>query len=113
MSSILSQPIQNPNVLTLPGHAVMNGTTLIAPPHKLDQLTAGSMHGPYGPTDYFGRPLGLHPAFDPEPIPQDSPKITLEGADLWNEFHKLNTEMVITKSGRLENFQAFSFIFEF
>ncbi|XP_077402887.1 T-box transcription factor TBX2b-like isoform X2 [Vanacampus margaritifer] len=30
----------------------------------------------------------------------DDPKVTLESQDLWNEFHKMGTEMVITKSGR-------------
>ncbi|XP_061660273.1 T-box transcription factor TBX2b-like isoform X2 [Syngnathoides biaculeatus] len=30
----------------------------------------------------------------------DEPKVTLESQDLWNEFHKMGTEMVITKSGR-------------
>lgn len=30
----------------------------------------------------------------------DEPKVTLEGKDLWEKFHKLGTEMVITKSGR-------------
>lgn len=31
----------------------------------------------------------------------DDPKVTLEGKELWEKFHKLGTEMVITKSGRL------------
>ncbi|XP_067206851.1 optomotor-blind protein isoform X2 [Linepithema humile] len=30
----------------------------------------------------------------------DDPKVTLEGKELWEKFHKLGTEMVITKSGR-------------
>lgn len=30
----------------------------------------------------------------------DDPKVNLEGKDLWEKFHKLGTEMVITKSGR-------------
>ncbi|KAM9781499.1 T-box transcription factor TBX2b-like isoform 3-T3 [Syngnathus typhle] len=30
----------------------------------------------------------------------DDPKVTLESQDLWNQFHKMGTEMVITKSGR-------------
>ncbi|XP_018548164.1 T-box transcription factor TBX2b [Lates calcarifer] len=40
------------------------------------------------------------------PVPQteaeldDDPKVTLESKNLWNEFHKMGTEMVITKSGR-------------
>ncbi|KOX69571.1 Optomotor-blind protein [Melipona quadrifasciata] len=32
----------------------------------------------------------------------DDPKVTLEGKELWEKFHKLGTEMVITKSGRFE-----------
>ncbi|XP_076364156.1 uncharacterized protein LOC143253735 [Tachypleus tridentatus] len=31
---------------------------------------------------------------------QDDPKVNLESKDLWEEFHALGTEMVITKSGR-------------
>ncbi|KAM9846577.1 T-box transcription factor TBX2b-like [Aulostomus maculatus] len=31
---------------------------------------------------------------------EDDPKVTLESRNLWNEFHKMGTEMVITKSGR-------------
>lgn len=30
----------------------------------------------------------------------DDPKVTLESKELWEQFHKLGTEMVITKSGR-------------
>lgn len=30
----------------------------------------------------------------------DDPKVTLDSKNLWNEFHKMGTEMVITKSGR-------------
>uniref|UniRef100_A0A3Q1GVC5 T-box transcription factor 2 n=1 Tax=Acanthochromis polyacanthus TaxID=80966 RepID=A0A3Q1GVC5_9TELE len=36
----------------------------------------------------------------PEEWLDDDPKVTLEGENLWNEFHKMGTEMVITKSGR-------------
>lgn len=49
----------------------------------------------------------LHPAMRPMRQMQpeddgvvDDPKVTLEGKDLWEKFHKLGTEMVITKSGR-------------
>ncbi|XP_077361397.1 T-box transcription factor TBX2b-like isoform X2 [Festucalex cinctus] len=37
---------------------------------------------------------------EPEDGLCDDPKVTLESQDLWNEFHKMGTEMVITKSGR-------------
>lgn len=36
----------------------------------------------------------------PEDWVDDDPKVTLESKNLWNEFHKMGTEMVITKSGR-------------
>ncbi|RWS15011.1 t-box transcription factor tbx2-like protein [Dinothrombium tinctorium] len=31
---------------------------------------------------------------------EDDPKVSLESKDLWEKFHSLGTEMVITKSGR-------------
>lgn len=34
--------------------------------------------------------------------PRDCPKVDLEYKDLWDQFDLLGTEMVITKSGRLE-----------
>lgn len=52
----------------------------------------------------------LHPAMRPLRALQpeddgvvDDPKVTLEGKELWEKFHKLGTEMVITKSGRWVN----------
>ncbi|KAK9412539.1 T-box transcription factor TBX2 [Crotalus adamanteus] len=39
-------------------------------------------------------------SLEPEEEVEDDPKVTLEAKDLWDEFHKLGTEMVITKSGR-------------
>ena len=45
-------------------------------------------------------------AFPPRPPPpeddnvQDDPKVTLEAKELWEQFHKIGTEMVITKTGR-------------
>lgn len=40
---------------------------------------------------------GMEP---PETEVHDDPKVELEGKDLWDQFHKIGTEMVITKSGR-------------
>nr|XP_055053942.1 T-box transcription factor TBX3 isoform X1 [Misgurnus anguillicaudatus] len=37
---------------------------------------------------------------DPDQAPEDDPVVQLEGKDLWGQFHKSGTEMVITKSGR-------------
>ena len=36
----------------------------------------------------------------PEEGLEDDPKVTLESKNLWDDFHKMGTEMVITKSGR-------------
>lgn len=48
------------------------------------------------------RGVGVAPPLDTgvDPDIKDDPKADLEGLDLWKEFHKLGTEMVITKSGR-------------
>ncbi|XP_069557570.1 T-box transcription factor TBX3-like [Brachyistius frenatus] len=35
-----------------------------------------------------------------ESVEMDDPKVYLEAGDLWRQFHKCSTEMVITKSGR-------------
>ena len=51
-----------------------------------------------------GFPFGPGPGFRPPPPEEDNvkddPKVTLEHKELWTEFHKNGTEMVITKSGR-------------
>jgi hypothetical protein len=80
----------------------------------------GFPHGGFlGPTNSFATPYGypgLFPrlpfgAFPPRPPPppsaaneddnvQDDPKVTLEHKELWEQFHKYGTEMVITKTGR-------------
>ncbi|NWV71940.1 TBX2B factor, partial [Malurus elegans] len=39
-------------------------------------------------------------SLEPEEEVEDDPKVTLEAKELWDQFHKLGTEMVITKSGR-------------
>ena len=31
---------------------------------------------------------------------EDDPRVVLEGRELWEQFHTIGTEMVITKSGR-------------
>lgn len=62
------------------------------------------------PPGMLSSPLAGHPLAGPHghlvpPPPDedgvvDDPKVTLEGKELWEKFHKLGTEMVITKSGR-------------
>ena len=62
-----------------------------------------------GPYPHSPAPPGASPSDDLRPLRSmppdddgvvDDPKVTLEGRDLWEKFHKLGTEMVITKSGR-------------
>ncbi|XP_026333765.1 optomotor-blind protein isoform X3 [Hyposmocoma kahamanoa] len=75
-------------------------------------LTAGALpHPPYLPAALAAALSAPCPLLKPPPPPYaplppdddgvvDDPKVTLEGKDLWEKFHKLGTEMVITKSGR-------------
>ncbi|XP_038646804.1 T-box transcription factor TBX3a [Scyliorhinus canicula] len=48
------------------------------------------------------QPSHLRPlkTLEPEEEVEDDPKVILEAKDLWDQFHKCGTEMVITKSGR-------------
>ncbi|KAJ0022493.1 hypothetical protein NQD34_009983 [Periophthalmus magnuspinnatus] len=97
MSAFLAQPSFFP-ALSLPPGAL----TKSLPEHGL----AGAAEA--------AAAAGLHPALshhqaahlrgikslEPEEEVDDDPKVTLEAKDLWDQFHKLGTEMVITKSGR-------------
>jgi len=88
-------------------------------PGMLQASSPSSMPGfpGLGPTNSFATPYGyplgagLFPrlpfgAFPPRPPPpeddnvQDDPKVTLEAKELWEQFNKFGTEMVITKTGR-------------
>ena len=53
---------------------------------------------------FFGPGLGRPPAPEEENV-KDDPKVNLEHKELWGEFHKHGTEMVITKSGRWEEWR--------
>ncbi|XP_069135467.1 T-box transcription factor TBX2b-like isoform X2 [Argopecten irradians] len=66
---------------------------------KLQQTVARS---PLSPADllHHMHPRPIRSLEPPEQDVQDDPKVDLEGKDMWEQFHKLGTEMVITKSGR-------------
>lgn len=75
----------------------------------LANLNAQLLNHPFG-ASLPSLPGGL-PAFMNQPPPgpvmepeddgiEDDPKVCLESKDLWEKFHQLGTEMVITKSGR-------------
>ena len=83
--------------------------------HALPPSSMGGVFPPLGPTNSFSTPYGYPGHFPrlpfggfplrPPPPPeddnvQDDPKVTLEHRELWEQFHKYGTEMVITKTGR-------------
>ena len=97
-------------------HAVLAAAAAAAL-HQGAGGSPGSLRPPLRPTLPHGLLHGAphhlaahHPLSAPHPhlVPPppdddgvvDDPKVTLEGKDLWEKFHKLGTEMVITKSGR-------------
>ncbi|KAL0102866.1 hypothetical protein PUN28_018277 [Cardiocondyla obscurior] len=117
-------PHLNPHGITPPGLGLGPHT-----PEEVLAAAAAALHhhhqGPGGPTMRPLRPplppgmlhTSPHPLATHHPLtaphhplvpphhPEedgvvDDPKVTLEGKELWEKFHKLGTEMVITKSGR-------------
>ena len=60
---------------------------------------AGAPAGAVGAPGGLPRPPMPPPLLDEDDV-KDDPKVTLEGKDLWEQFTKYGTEMVITKSGR-------------
>jgi len=58
----------------------------------------GSLSGLNGLANGMNRPNNMIELEDDGV--QDNPKVCLESKDLWERFHQLGTEMVITKSGR-------------
>lgn len=64
---------------------------------------AKSLNASFASPSYHGPPTMLAPSgFDTEPDRPRSPpaSVKLENEDLWQDFYKHGTEMVITKAGR-------------
>ncbi|XP_066515341.1 T-box transcription factor TBX2a [Hoplias malabaricus] len=57
-------------------------------------------HGHHAHQHHGHQHLRSLKSLEPEEDVEDDPKVTLEAKELWDQFHKLGTEMVITKSGR-------------
>ncbi|XP_044002341.1 optomotor-blind protein-like isoform X3 [Aphidius gifuensis] len=78
-----------------PGGPTMRPLRLPLPPGMMHSSPLPLPHHP------LAAPHHLVPPHHPEEDGVvDDPKVTLEGKELWEKFHKLGTEMVITKSGR-------------
>ncbi|XP_017385009.1 T-box transcription factor TBX3 isoform X1 [Cebus imitator] len=101
MSAVLGhQPPFFP-ALTLPpnGAAALSLPGALAKP-IMDQLVGAAETGI--PFSSLGPQAHLRPlkTMEPEEEVEDDPKVHLEAKELWDQFHKRGTEMVITKSGR-------------
>ncbi|CAN9512797.1 unnamed protein product [Ophioblennius macclurei] len=83
--------------------SVLHGTLLAGPslfpviPVSSTGSPAESSAAPPEQPAMFCRPLQ---AAESAEVTEDEPKVCLEASDLWRQFHKCGTEMVITKSGR-------------
>ncbi|XP_036379932.1 T-box transcription factor TBX2b isoform X1 [Megalops cyprinoides] len=81
--------------LTLPPGAL---TKPIAD-HALSGAAEAGLHAALG-HHHQAAHLRTLKSLEPEEEVEDDPKVTLEAKELWDQFHKIGTEMVITKSGR-------------
>uniref|UniRef100_A0A8C8R6W5 T-box transcription factor 3 n=1 Tax=Pelusios castaneus TaxID=367368 RepID=A0A8C8R6W5_9SAUR len=103
MSAVLGhQPPFFP-ALALPpnGAAALSLPGALAKP-IMDQLVGAAESGI--PFSSLGHQAAAHlrplKTLEPEEEVEDDPKVHLEAKELWEQFHKRGTEMVITKSGR-------------
>nr|XP_044988816.1 T-box transcription factor TBX3 isoform X2 [Jaculus jaculus] len=102
MSAVLGhQPPFFP-ALTLPPNGAAAALSLPGALAKpiMDQLVGAAETGI--PFSSLGPQAHLRPlkTMEPEEEVEDDPKVHLEAKELWDQFHKRGTEMVITKSGR-------------
>ncbi|XP_070573081.1 T-box transcription factor TBX2b-like [Ptychodera flava] len=97
VNSILTQPQFFPGFL--PTQALPNGTGLATLP-MFPKLGDPRCH--YAPDLLSVHQPGLRPvrAVENQPDEDENIQVNLDTKELWEEFHKRGTEMVITKSGR-------------
>ncbi|TRY59263.1 hypothetical protein DNTS_034187, partial [Danionella cerebrum] len=67
--------------------------------HALSGAAEANLHAALG-HHHQAAHLRSFKGLEPEEDVEDDPKVTLEAKELWDQFHKIGTEMVITKSGR-------------
>ncbi|KAA0716491.1 T-box transcription factor TBX2b [Triplophysa tibetana] len=67
--------------------------------HALSSAAEAGLHAALG-HHHQAAHLRSFKNIEPEEDVEDDPKVTLEAKELWDQFHKIGTEMVITKSGR-------------
>lgn len=67
--------------------------------HALSSAAEAGLHAALG-HHHQAAHLRSFKSLEPEEDVEDDPKVTLEAKELWDQFHKIGTEMVITKSGR-------------
>uniref|UniRef100_A0A1W7RCV4 T-box transcription factor TBX3 isoform 1 n=1 Tax=Agkistrodon contortrix contortrix TaxID=8713 RepID=A0A1W7RCV4_AGKCO len=103
MSAVLGHQPHFFPALALPpnGAAALSLPGALAKP-IMDQLVGAADSGL--PFSTLGHQAAAHlrplKTLEPEEEVEDDPKVHLEAKDLWEQFHKRGTEMVITKSGR-------------
>ena len=68
-------------------------------------LMGSSAMGAMGAMGVSGPTNNNSTAVNPDP----NIKVNLENDDLWQNFNKIGTEMIITKMGRYDNFSFLSF----
>lgn len=104
MNSILTQSQYFPALALNPHTAAMAGAAAASYPASLLPKLPQPLGHPYTTAEEVLahqshlRPLRSLQQEDDGVV--DDPKVTLESKDLWEKFHVLGTEMVITKSGR-------------
>ncbi|KAM6422718.1 T-box transcription factor TBX3 [Liasis olivaceus] len=103
MSAVLGHQAHFFPALALPpnGAAALSLPGALAKP-IMDQLVGAADSGL--PFSSLGHQAAAHlrplKTLEPEEEVEDDPKVHLEAKELWEQFHKRGTEMVITKSGR-------------
>lgn len=84
----------------LGGPPLFSGMALSPPVSADPSLDDPSVH-PVSRTSPPGQPANLCPDIQGGgEIAEDEPNVYLEASELWRQFYKYGTEMVITKSGR-------------